>query len=78
MGGCSARDFGEGRIELWRGACVVRDDGWKDMEWGEGIVWGFVNVMVVELGVVEEVDGFGSEGVEEESEKRVRMGLLME
>jgi beta-glucosidase len=37
LGGSSARDFGEGTINLTTGASVVTDRPWSDMDCGEGI-----------------------------------------
>lgn len=59
MGGSSARDFGEGTIDLRTGASVVTDDPWNDMECGEGIDRSSLNLMGVQLELVQEVYKLG-------------------
>ncbi|MCP1424176.1 beta-glucosidase [Paenibacillus xylanexedens] len=59
MGGSSARDFGEGTIDLRTGASVVTDDPWNDMECGEGIDRASLNLMGVQLELVQEVHKLG-------------------
>lgn len=59
MGGSSARDFGEGTIDLRTGASVVTDDPWNDMECGEGIDRSSLNLMGVQLELVQEVHKLG-------------------
>lgn len=60
MGGSSARDFGEGTIDLRTGASVVTDDPWNDMECGEGIDRASLNLMGVQLELVQEVHKLGN------------------
>ncbi|XEC93746.1 glycoside hydrolase family 3 N-terminal domain-containing protein [Paenibacillus tarimensis] len=55
IGGSSARDFGEGTIDLKTGASVVTDDPWNDMECGEGIDRSTLGLMGVQLELVQEV-----------------------
>lgn len=59
MGGSSARDFGEGTIDLRTGASVVTDDPWNDMECGEGIDRASLNLMGVQLELMQEVHKLG-------------------
>ncbi|MGD0035236.1 glycoside hydrolase family 3 N-terminal domain-containing protein [Paenibacillus illinoisensis] len=59
MGGSSARDFGEGTIDLRTGASVVTDNPWNDMECGEGIDRSSLNLMGVQLELVQEVYKLG-------------------
>ncbi|WP_145414804.1 glycoside hydrolase family 3 N-terminal domain-containing protein [Paenibacillus xylanexedens] len=59
MGGSSARDFGEGTIDLRTGASVVTDDPWNDMECGEGIDRSSLNLMGVQLELVQEIHKLG-------------------
>ncbi|MEC0127198.1 glycoside hydrolase family 3 N-terminal domain-containing protein [Paenibacillus pabuli] len=59
MGGSSARDFGDGTIDLRTGASVVTDDPWNDMECGEGIDRSSLSLMGVQLELVQEVHKLG-------------------
>ncbi|MCM3207716.1 glycoside hydrolase family 3 N-terminal domain-containing protein [Paenibacillus illinoisensis] len=59
MGGSSARDFGEGTIDLRTGASVVTDNPWNDMECGEGIDRSSLNLMGVQLELMQEVYKLG-------------------
>ncbi|PAD75260.1 glycoside hydrolase family 3 N-terminal domain-containing protein [Paenibacillus campinasensis] len=59
IGGSSARDFGEGTIDLKTGASVVTDDLWNDMECGEGIDRSTLNLLGVQLELVQEVHKLG-------------------
>lgn len=59
MGGSSARDFGEGTIDLRTGASVVTDDPWNDMECGEGIDRSSLHLTGVQLELVQEVHKLG-------------------
>lgn len=59
MGGSSARDFGEGTIDLATGASVVTDNAASDMECGEGIDRATLNLMGVQLELVQEVHKLG-------------------
>lgn len=59
MGGSSARDFGEGTIDLRTGASVVTDDPWNDMECGEGIDRSSLSLTGVQLELVQEVHKLG-------------------
>ncbi|WNQ10519.1 glycoside hydrolase family 3 N-terminal domain-containing protein [Paenibacillus aurantius] len=55
IGGSSARDFGEGTIDLRTGASVVTNDPWNDMECGEGIDRSTLSLMGVQLKLVQEI-----------------------
>ncbi|MGG4142218.1 glycoside hydrolase family 3 N-terminal domain-containing protein [Paenibacillus algorifonticola] len=59
IGGSSARDFGEGTIDLRTGASVVTDNAWNDMECGEGIDRSTLNLMGVQLELVQEIYKLG-------------------
>lgn len=59
IGGSSARDFGEGTIDLRTGASVVSDNPWNDMECGEGIDRSTLSLMGVQLELVQEVYKLG-------------------
>ncbi|WP_042203452.1 glycoside hydrolase family 3 N-terminal domain-containing protein [Paenibacillus camerounensis] len=59
IGGSSARDFGEGTIDLLTGASVVTEHSWSDMECGEGIDRATLNLMGVQLELVQEIYKLG-------------------
>ncbi|WP_309120315.1 glycoside hydrolase family 3 N-terminal domain-containing protein [Paenibacillus sp.] len=59
LGGSSARDFGEGTIDLKTGASVVSDNPWNDMECGEGIDRSTLNLMGVQLELAQEIHKLG-------------------
>lgn len=59
IGGSSARDFGEGTIDLLTGASVVTEHSWNDMECGEGIDRATLNLTGVQLELVQEVHKLG-------------------
>lgn len=59
IGGSSARDFGEGTIDLLTGASVVTEHSWSDMECGEGIDRATLNLMGVQLELVQEIHKLG-------------------
>lgn len=55
LGGSSARDFGEGTIDLQTGASVVTGNTWNDMECGEGIDRSTLNLAGVQLELAQEI-----------------------
>jgi len=55
VGGSSARDFGEGTIDLRTGASVARGDGESDMDCGEGIDRVDLRLSGVQLELVQEL-----------------------
>ncbi|ANS76719.1 glycosyl hydrolase [Paenibacillus yonginensis] len=59
MGGSSARDFGEGTIDLKTGASKVTDDSWNDMECGEGIDRMTLGLAGVQLELMQEIRKLG-------------------
>ncbi|MBP3965408.1 glycoside hydrolase family 3 N-terminal domain-containing protein [Paenibacillus lignilyticus] len=59
LGGSSARDFGEGTIDLRTGASVVSDLAWSDMECGEGIDRTGLHLMGVQLTLAQEIHKLG-------------------
>lgn len=59
IGGSSARDFGEGSIDLQTGASVVTDHAWSDMECGEGIDRSTLNLLGAQLALIQEVHKLG-------------------
>ncbi|MEK3880078.1 glycoside hydrolase family 3 N-terminal domain-containing protein [Paenibacillus sp. FSL M7-0420] len=59
IGGSSARDFGEGTIDLLTGASVVTEHSWSDMECGEGIDRSTLNLMGVQLELAQELHKLG-------------------
>ncbi|WP_246098557.1 glycoside hydrolase family 3 N-terminal domain-containing protein [Saccharibacillus brassicae] len=59
LGGSSARDFGEGTIDLQTGASVVTGDSWNDMECGEGIDRSTLNLAGVQLELAQEIHKLG-------------------
>jgi beta-glucosidase len=61
VGGSSARDFGEGTIDLKTGASKVSDRDWNDMESGEGIDRMTLGLAGVQLQLMQEVYRLGKE-----------------
>lgn len=61
VGGSSARDFGEGTIDLKTGASKVSDHDWNDMECGEGIDRMMLGLAGVQLQLMQEVYRLGKE-----------------
>ncbi|WOZ37116.1 glycoside hydrolase family 3 N-terminal domain-containing protein [Paenibacillus polymyxa] len=61
VGGSSARDFGEGTIDLKTGASKVSDHDWNDMECGEGIDRMTLGLAGVQLQLMQEVYRLGKE-----------------
>ncbi|OZB93715.1 glycoside hydrolase family 3 N-terminal domain-containing protein [Paenibacillus sp. XY044] len=59
MGGSSARDFGEGTIDLKTGASKVSDNSWNDMECGEGIDRMTLGLAGVQLELMQEIHKLG-------------------
>ncbi|WP_068782327.1 glycoside hydrolase family 3 N-terminal domain-containing protein [Paenibacillus sp. GM2] len=59
VGGSSARDFGEGTIDLRTGASVVTANVWSDMECGEGIDRSTLTLMGVQLELIQEIHKLG-------------------
>ncbi|WP_138495080.1 glycoside hydrolase family 3 N-terminal domain-containing protein [Paenibacillus pinistramenti] len=59
MGGSSARDFGEGTIDLKTGASKVSDSSWNDMECGEGIDRMTLELAGVQLELMQEIRRLG-------------------
>ncbi|MCM3784233.1 glycoside hydrolase family 3 C-terminal domain-containing protein [Neobacillus mesonae] len=59
VGGSSARDFGEGTIDLRTGASVVSTNSWSDMECGEGIDRMTLNLAGNQLELIQEVHKLG-------------------
>lgn len=59
VGGSSARDFGEGAIDLRTGASNVTDNSWNDMECGEGIDRTTLHLTGVQLELVQELRRLG-------------------
>lgn len=59
IGGSSARDFGEGTIDLRTGASVVTEHAWSDMECGEGIDRAGLSLLGVQLELVQEIHKLG-------------------
>ncbi|MDO3413172.1 glycoside hydrolase family 3 N-terminal domain-containing protein [Saccharibacillus sp. CPCC 101409] len=59
LGGSSARDFGEGTIDLKTGASVVTENSWNDMECGEGIDRSTLNLAGVQLELAREIFKLG-------------------
>ncbi|MFC9711894.1 glycoside hydrolase family 3 N-terminal domain-containing protein [Paenibacillus sp. NPDC056933] len=55
VGGSSARDFGEGTIDLKTGASNVSDNSWNDMECGEGIDRMTLGLAGVQLELIQEI-----------------------
>jgi beta-glucosidase len=59
LGGSSARDFGEGTIDLRTGASVVNEHSWSDMECGEGIDRTGLHLLGVQLELAQEIHRLG-------------------
>ncbi|MDO7908174.1 glycoside hydrolase family 3 N-terminal domain-containing protein [Paenibacillus sp. JX-17] len=59
MGGSSARDFGEGTIDLKTGASKVSDSAWNDMDCGEGIDRTSLGLSGVQLELIQAVHALG-------------------
>ncbi|WP_458462490.1 glycoside hydrolase family 3 C-terminal domain-containing protein, partial [Paenibacillus sp.] len=59
VGGSSARDFGEGTIDLKTGASNVSDHSWNDMECGEGIDRMTLGLAGVQLELIQEIYKLG-------------------
>ncbi|MEK6992603.1 glycoside hydrolase family 3 N-terminal domain-containing protein [Paenibacillus sp. FSL K6-1566] len=59
IGGSSARDFGEGTIDLRTGASVVTGLAQSDMECGEGIDRSTLHLMGVQLELLQEIHKLG-------------------
>ncbi|SEL70203.1 glycoside hydrolase family 3 N-terminal domain-containing protein [Paenibacillus sp. OK003] len=59
VGGSSARDFGEGTIDLKTGASNVSDNSWNDMECGEGIDRMTLGIAGVQLELIQEIHKLG-------------------
>ncbi|WP_186323457.1 glycoside hydrolase family 3 N-terminal domain-containing protein [Paenibacillus xylanexedens] len=59
VGGSSARDFGEGTIDLKTGASRVSDNTWNDMECGEGIDRMTLGLAGVQLELIQEIHKLG-------------------
>lgn len=55
VGGSSARDFGEGTIDLLTGASVVTDHAWSEMECGEGIDRATLGLLGAQLPLLQEL-----------------------
>lgn len=59
LGGSSARDFGEGTIDLRTGASKVTEHSWSDMDCGEGIDRMNLQLSGVQLELFEEIHKLG-------------------
>lgn len=59
VGGSSARDFGEGSIDLKTGASKVTEHSWSDMDCGEGIDRMSLQLSGVQLELIQEVYQLG-------------------
>lgn len=59
VGGSSARDFGEGTIDLKTGASKVSDNSWNDMDCGEGIDRMTLGLAGVQLELMQEIHKLG-------------------
>lgn len=59
VGGSSARDFGEGTIDLRTGASKVTDNAESDMDCGEGIDRMNLNLSGVQLELIQEIHNLG-------------------
>ena len=59
LGGSSARDFGEGSIDLRTGASVVTGHSWSDMECGEGIDRTGLHLLGVQLELAQQIHKLG-------------------
>ncbi|MDB4868180.1 MAG: beta-glucosidase [Cohnella sp.] len=58
-GGSSARDFGDGTIDLKTGASKVTDNTWNDMDCGEGIDRMTLQLSGVQLELIQEIHKLG-------------------
>ncbi|WP_018885185.1 glycoside hydrolase family 3 N-terminal domain-containing protein [Paenibacillus massiliensis] len=63
MGGSSARDFGEGTIDLRTGASKISDSSWNDMDCGEGIDRMTLGLSGVQLELMQEIHRLGKKMV---------------
>ncbi|MRN56261.1 glycoside hydrolase family 3 N-terminal domain-containing protein [Paenibacillus monticola] len=59
VGGSSARDFGEGSIDLKTGASKVTEHSWSDMDCGEGIDRLSLELSGVQLELIQEIYKLG-------------------
>lgn len=59
VGGSSARDFGEGSIDLKTGASKVTEHSWSDMDCGEGIDRMSLQLSGVQLELIQEIYQLG-------------------
>ncbi|ULO06812.1 glycoside hydrolase family 3 C-terminal domain-containing protein [Paenibacillus sp. 19GGS1-52] len=59
VGGSSARDFGEGSIDLKTGASKVTEHSWSDMDCGEGIDRMSLELSGVQLELIQEIYKLG-------------------
>lgn len=59
VGGSSARDFGEGSIDLKTGASKVTEHSWSDMDCGEGIDRMSLKLSGVQLELIQEICQLG-------------------
>ncbi|RUT45153.1 beta-glucosidase [Paenibacillus anaericanus] len=59
VGGSSARDFGEGSIDLKTGASKVTDHSWSDMDCGEGIDRMSLKLSGAQLELIQEIYKLG-------------------
>lgn len=59
VGGSSARDFGEGTIDLKTGASKVSENSWSDMDCGEGIDRMTLGLSGVQLELLQEIHKLG-------------------
>ena len=59
LGGSSARDFGEGTIDLQTGASVVTGHSWSDMDCGEGIDRTGLHLLGVQLELAQQIHKLG-------------------
>lgn len=59
LGGSSARDFGEGTIDLRTGASQVTEHSWSDMDCGEGIDRMTLQLSGVQLELFQEIHKLG-------------------
>ncbi|MGM1050025.1 MAG: glycoside hydrolase family 3 N-terminal domain-containing protein [Bacillota bacterium] len=59
LGGSSARDFGEGTIDLRTGASKVTEHAWSDMDCGEGIDRMTLQLSGVQLELLQEIHKLG-------------------
>ncbi|MBT2289627.1 glycoside hydrolase family 3 C-terminal domain-containing protein [Paenibacillus albidus] len=59
VGGSSARDFGEGSIDLKTGASKVTENAWNDMDCGEGIDRMSLALSGVQLELIQQIHQLG-------------------